>query len=1857
MRLLLIAALALVPVLSRADNKAVSFDTTPAKATDPAGNLNFTQPVNFPINQFATEGVTRNFGNASNKIPIIDGTGKLVLGIIPALPASIVTSGTFADARIASAATWNAKENALTFTGPLSRATNTISMPAATGSVDGYLTATNFGIFNGKLSPTGNGSGLTGLTFTQLGGTATAAQIPATLNATTMPSITFPASTGGTGVFWGSRDGTPPGFSAYATGGTWVLEASTTAVVFAIDGSGNATATGVISAPTLNVGGGDLYYNNTTPVLRLNDATNIVVNPPGSHGTVFLNYDTGTGGVSFGDGSFGVVGNIDNAGNLAMSGNVTGANLFGLNTGDQTIALTGDVTGTGTGTFSATIANSAVTLAKMANVATGTVFYRKTAGTGAPEVQTLATLKTDMGLNNVENTALSTWAGSTNLVTLGTVTAGTWQGTAVGANYVSTTLNSTTMPVLTTSGAGGGVVLTERNGVGANWTLYSFGGYVALYNGTDQFKVDASGNISIATWQGNTIAGTYGGTGVNNGSKTITLGANLATSGTSNTTLAFPSSGTPTYTYPAASQTLASIAGTEALTNKDMSGAGNTWPTFNQNTTGSSAKWTTARLIAGNSVDGSANATFANKFIVQGTADSGLSAAQFTGSLGTGIVKNTTTTGVLSIAVGADFPTLNQNTTGSAATLTTARNIGGVSFNGSADITVATATGGFTVSGGNLALGTNSLTLTGSVGATGARATKVWATDLEITNLPSVNGTALTTTVAKLNFLTSAGGTTGTTSTNIMFSASPTATGTLTADDINLSASVTKSYKINGAKMVAADTVNQDYFFGPAGNTTTTAANLVGIGAGALGNVTSGGYNVAIGVSALASNTTGSDNLALGVFALWKNTDGFYNCAFGSSAAGENTSGTRNTAFSREALATNTKGGSNTAIGFQSLKTFNVTSVTDTYNTGIGALAGFDLTTGTGNTIIGGNTGLGITTGSNNTIIGANVTGLTSSTANTVILADGAGNQRFVATTSAPRLPQLTSNGFVKAGSSNGTLSIDTTTYAVDSGLVHLATTENITGLKNFNAGLNIGPGFNINASGNSVIDVDDNANTVINPVTSGGSVYLNFGRGATFGTVFGDGAANVVGRIDIVGNARMGDHTIGVQHAFAASPNVVFEGDSITQQISCIGTSTPGGGGGACSGGNPNGYNNYMGAAAGSNPDFFSQNSNFTAPAIGTLNGIGVVPSVGQNVAVAGKQAWELLETSYRVNNVYRQEALNVLVYLAGTNDLGLGSLGTSPTYENIAASCKHYRSLGWKVILVGLISRNNSGIVDADINTVNGFLRQNWPQLADDFVDWAVEGNGTNPFINTGGGGSGAGVGYYQSDHLHPSYAGGRKLAQYVVAHINNLLTYYFQPQVGQLFVRSTTASHANDYHLGMFTLQNDNPTGTGQNQINFVTNTSGTYATKENIRGDGSGNLIIGAIGYVGVTVHPSGPDGTDIFAATSGADTGERFRVFTNKSESVKGFNVIANRAGIIGPDTASGINVYYDSSASGGTDYGIMTSAAWGSAGTSITAWKPFLLQAETIKMATHGTDRMFLDNGGGFAFGSTTPDTYSLGGGHQWFSWQANTTNQAASLLVVGNGTGGGYIHGGNATIRRGAIGFENGSTINFYVNTTNSGTGVTSIAEINSHGLNLKAGNDLRASGAVILDPSDNANVQLNPVTNAGAVYLNFGKGNAGFGVIFGDGAGTTVARLSKAGGLTLNGTGDAGAGNLNMTGNITLGGHMGGNGTAPTIARNTGSGSTSTCTVAATSTDSGGLISIAVSGSGIASGQQATITFASAYSAANNPFPVITPVNLSSANIGAYVTYSTSAFSIWFATAPVTGTTYLFTYNVNGR
>jgi hypothetical protein len=62
---------------------------------------------------------------------------------------------------------------------------------------------------------------------------------------------------------------------------------------------------------------------------------------------------------------------------------------------------------------------------------------------------------------------------------------------------------------------------------------------------------------------------------------------------------------------------------------------------------------------------------------VSGIVSAGTSGTDYslgTSALATGILKSTTTTGALTIAIAADFPTLNQNTSGNAATATTATN-------------------------------------------------------------------------------------------------------------------------------------------------------------------------------------------------------------------------------------------------------------------------------------------------------------------------------------------------------------------------------------------------------------------------------------------------------------------------------------------------------------------------------------------------------------------------------------------------------------------------------------------------------------------------------------------------------------------------------------------------------------------------------------------------------------------------------------------------------------------------------------------------------------------------------------------------------------------------------------------------------------------------------------------------------------------------------------------------------------------------------------------------------------------------------------------------------------------------------
>lgn len=74
-----------------------------------------------------------------------------------------------------------------------------------------------------------------------------------------------------------------------------------------------------------------------------------------------------------------------------------------------------------------------------------------------------------------------------------------------------------------------------------------------------QTSITTLGTITAGTWNGTIISPAFGGTGVNNGAKTITLGGNLTTSGAFNST--FTMTGPTTVTFPT-SGTLSTSTGT-----------------------------------------------------------------------------------------------------------------------------------------------------------------------------------------------------------------------------------------------------------------------------------------------------------------------------------------------------------------------------------------------------------------------------------------------------------------------------------------------------------------------------------------------------------------------------------------------------------------------------------------------------------------------------------------------------------------------------------------------------------------------------------------------------------------------------------------------------------------------------------------------------------------------------------------------------------------------------------------------------------------------------------------------------------------------------------------------------------------------------------------------------------------------------------------------------------------------------------------------------------------------------------------------------------------------------------------------
>jgi len=142
-----------------------------------------------------------------------------------------------------------------------------------------------------------------------------------------------------------------------------------------------------------------------------------------------------------------------------------------------------------------------------------------------------------------------------------------------GGSNVVEYYNGTTWVSLAT----GGAAVTSVNGTTNRITSSNTGAgsttldIAATYVG--QTSITTLGTVTTGTWNGDVVSPTYGGTGVNNGSSTLTLGGNLTTSGAFAST--FTMTGATSVTFPT-SGTLLSTANiaANAVTSIDFTGTG-----------------------------------------------------------------------------------------------------------------------------------------------------------------------------------------------------------------------------------------------------------------------------------------------------------------------------------------------------------------------------------------------------------------------------------------------------------------------------------------------------------------------------------------------------------------------------------------------------------------------------------------------------------------------------------------------------------------------------------------------------------------------------------------------------------------------------------------------------------------------------------------------------------------------------------------------------------------------------------------------------------------------------------------------------------------------------------------------------------------------------------------------------------------------------------------------------------------------------------------------------------------------------------------------------------------------------------
>ncbi len=461
----------------------------------------------------------------------------------------------------------------------------------------------------------------------------------------------------------------------------------------------------------------------------------------------------------------------------------------------------------------------------------------------------------------------------------------------------------------------------------------------------------------------------------------------------------------------------AAVAGTDYLEPTGSAANLTNFPTFNQNTTGNAAtatKLAAPKNINGVAFDGSADITIA-------AAASTLSGTVLVANGGTGtstitgIVKGNGTNAMTAAVAGTDyleptgsaanltnFPTLNQNTTGNAATATklvAPKNINGVAFDGSADITIAAAASTLsgTVQVVNGGTGLTTAGLTGQVLTTVAGGTLSWTTPTSISvgtisTTSNVNGASITAGVLNL---APADGTNGgvVTTGNQTFAGSKTFTNNINVNQLNVGAPgsgsqntmlgvATYSYGTPGNNNTALGFFSLASLSntGNEGNDNTAvgtnairqggAANgsrNTAVGSAALSNGSGTYNNTAVGYNTLAAGISGASNTAVGTFALQNNTTANYNVGIGYETLRSTTTGGSNTAIGKGAMYSNTSGDVNTAVGESAL----ISNTIGRYNTSIGVQSQEQNTSGQSNTAIGVAAIDRNAAGSNNAVLGA----------------------------------------------------------------------------------------------------------------------------------------------------------------------------------------------------------------------------------------------------------------------------------------------------------------------------------------------------------------------------------------------------------------------------------------------------------------------------------------------------------------------------------------------------------------------------------------------------------------------------------------------------------------------------------------------------------------------------------------------------------------------------------------------------------------------------------------------------------------------------------------------------------------------